>query len=73
MDNGNHSSRGDTVYNGLNEEPISGLLECLQSMVRTDEGWAVAVLDHKFMTAVGFMTRRRKPRDYGANVEESPS
>ena len=73
MDDGNHSSRRDTVCNELNEEPMSGLLECLRSIIRTDEGWVVAVLDDKFVTAVGFMTRRRKPRNYGANAEESPS
>ena len=70
MDDGNHR---DTVCNELNEEPILGLLECLWSIMRTDGGWVVAVLNHKFMTAVGFMTRRGKPRDYGANAEESPS
>jgi len=72
VDDGNHSSRRDTICNELNEEPISGLLECVRSIIRTNGGWVVAVLDHKFIT-VGFMTRRRKSRDYGANAEESPS
>lgn len=35
---GNHSPRRDTVCNELDEEPISGLLECLRSIMRTDGG-----------------------------------
>ena len=50
VDDGNHR---DTVCNELNEEPTSGLLDCLRSIMRTDGGWIVVVLDHKFMTAVG--------------------